>query len=130
MRIHQKSPRQGNSIKYPQHNVFMETIILQRSYTPLTCFSVVLEWHIAHEHELPHDKTNKMACATSEDSDQPGHPTSLTQVDLSLRWAHIPFCWFCHEAAQIIKHFLQFTFTGKQMRMFSDNLRIIFYSSP
>ena len=26
------------------------------------------------------------------------------QVDLSLRWAHKPFCWFCHEAAQI-SHF-------------------------
>ena len=24
------------------------------------------------------------------------------QADLSLRWAHMPFCWFCHEAAQII----------------------------
>ena len=23
------------------------------------------------------------------------------QADLSLRWAHIPFCWFCHEAAQL-----------------------------
>ena len=22
------------------------------------------------------------------------------QADLSLRWAHMPFCWFCHEAAQ------------------------------
>ena len=22
------------------------------------------------------------------------------QTDLSLRWAHMPFCWFCHEAAQ------------------------------
>ena len=21
-----------------------------------------------------------------------------TQADLSLRWAHMPFCWFCHEA--------------------------------
>ena len=27
----------------------------------------------------------------SEDSDQTGR--------MSLRWAHIPFCWFCHEAA-------------------------------
>ena len=67
----------------------------------------------------PHrDKTNKMACAPSEDSDQPGHPPSLirvfairlkkawilsyplstqwrlwsdwadAQVDLSLGWAH------------------------------------------
>ena len=24
------------------------------------------------------------------------------QADLSLRWAHMPFCWFCHEAAQIL----------------------------
>ena len=30
--------------------------------------------------ELPHDKTNKMACAPSEDSDQPGHPPSLIRV--------------------------------------------------
>ena len=27
-----------------------------------------------------HDKTNKMACAPSEDSDQPGHPPSLIRV--------------------------------------------------
>ena len=74
------------------------------------------------------DKTNKMACAPSEDSDQPGHPPSLIRVfsvclkkarilsyplsaqrrlwsdcadamaDLCLRWAHMPFCWFCHDA--------------------------------
>ena len=24
------------------------------------------------------------------------------QVDLSLRWAHMPFCCFCHEAAQMV----------------------------
>ena len=64
-------------------------------------------------------------------TDQPGHLTSLirvfavrikkawvlsyplsvqrrfwtdwadAQTDLSLRWAHMTFCWFCHEAAQI-----------------------------
>ena len=69
-----------------------------------------------------------MICASSEDSDQPGHPPSLIRVfavrmkkawvlsyplsalrrlwsdwadlqaDLSLRWAHRPFCWFCHDA--------------------------------
>ena len=73
--------------------------------------------------EPPHDKTNNMACAPSEDSDQPGHPPSLirvfavrmkkywvlsyplsaqqrlwsdwadAQADLSLRWAHISLCW-------------------------------------
>ena len=30
--------------------------------------------------EPPHDKTNKMACALSEDSDQPGHLSSLIRV--------------------------------------------------
>ena len=26
------------------------------------------------------------------------------QADLSLRWAHKPFCWFCHEAAQLFTY--------------------------
>ena len=30
--------------------------------------------------EPPHDTTNKMACAPSKDSDQPGHPPSLIRV--------------------------------------------------
>ena len=30
--------------------------------------------------EPHHDKTNKMSCAPSEDSDQPGHPPSLIRV--------------------------------------------------
>ena len=34
--------------------------------------------------------------ADSEDSDQ------LTDwADLSLRWAHMPFCWFCHVAVHL-----------------------------
>ena len=63
-------------------------------------------------------KTNKMAYAPSKDSDQPGHPLSLIRVfavrmkkvcdfsyPLSAQrrlWshcAHMPFPWFCHEAA-------------------------------
>ena len=56
---------------------------------------------------LSRDKTCKMACAPSEDLNQPGHPHSLIsedsgqtgQADLSLCWAHIPFCWFCLDAA-------------------------------
>ena len=76
------------------------------------------------------DKTNKMICAPSEDSDQPGHPPSLirvravhlkqnwvlsyllsaqrslwsdwadAQADLSLCWAQKSFCRVCHEVAQ------------------------------
>ena len=34
----------------------------------------------AAKFELPHEKTNKMACASIEDSDQPGHPPSLIRV--------------------------------------------------
>ena len=39
--------------------------------------------------EPPHDKTNRMACAPSEDSDQPGHPPSLISTQRRLRsaWA-------------------------------------------
>ena len=80
--------------------------------------------------EPPHDKTNKITFVPSEDSDQPGHPPSLIRVftvrsvgglgpslasgrqrrlwldwadahaDLSLRWVHRSFCWFCHAVAQ------------------------------
>ena len=72
-----------------------------------------------------------MACASSEDSDQPGHPPSLirvfavrmkkawvlshplsaqrrlwsdwadAQTDLSLRWVHMPFCRLRHALGQI-----------------------------
>ena len=81
--------------------------------------------------ELPHDKTNKMACAPGKDSDQPGHLPSLirvftvhmkkpwvlsyplsaqrrlirladAQADLSLCMGQ-SFCWFCHEAAHFYK---------------------------
>ena len=37
-------------------------------------------------HEPPHDKTNKMAYAPSEDSDQPGHPPSLIRVFTCAQW--------------------------------------------
>ena len=30
--------------------------------------------------ELPHNKTNKMTCAPSEDSDQLGHPSNLLSL--------------------------------------------------
>ena len=86
---------------------------------------------IVHVFEPPYDKTKKINCAPSEDSDQPGLPPSLirvfivcsvdsqesivsscrqwrlwsvwadTQADLSLRWAHRSFCWVCHAAAHM-----------------------------
>ena len=73
----------------------------------------------------PHDKTNKMTCAPSEDSDQPGHAPSLTRVfsvcfkgtkdpallqadskdaqaDPSLHWVQKSFCTFCRALAHFI----------------------------
>ena len=71
-------------------------------------------------YEPPHDKTNKMTCAPSENSDQPGHPLSLIRIitvcmkkaKTLIRLGGCPgwsesspyaqtFCWFCHEAAHI-----------------------------
>ena len=40
--------------------------------------------------EPPHDKTNKVACAPSEDSDQPWHPPSLSRVFT----VHMKKAWF------------------------------------
>ena len=42
-------------------------------------------------------------------------PTAKSQADLSLHWAHMPFCWFCHVAAhfnirQDLKTFLTYQF--------------------
>ena len=72
------------------------------------------------ENKPKHDKTNKMACAPIEDSDQVWSEPSLSarwvaedprnlhadsedsdQTDLSLCWTHRSFCWFCHAAAKI-----------------------------
>ena len=96
-----------------------------------SCIALCFYAIIAIKYEPHRDKTNKMACAPSEDSDQPWHPPSLirvfavrlkkarilsyplsaqrrlwsdwadAQADLSLRWAHMPFCWFCHDAAHM-----------------------------
>ena len=95
-------------------------------------------------YEPPRDKTNKLTCAPSEDSDQPGRIPRLiwvfaarslgssgpklsscgqrslwsdwadAQADLNLRWAHMPFWWFCHEAAHMVK-------TWKSLLLWNQN---------
>ena len=87
----------------------------------ITFILYVLKHKNYESFEPPHDKTNKVACAPIEDSDQPGHPPSLirvfavpmkktwvfsfpmsaqrrlcsdwadVQADLSLCWAHTHF---------------------------------------
>ena len=73
--------------------------------------------------ETENVKTNKMTCAPSTDSAQPGHPSSLISLFtvlfmgsegskpssvsdhtwwmprlISLRWAHRSFSWFCYSS--------------------------------
>ena len=50
--------------------------------------------------------------ADSDDSDQTGRMPRL-QADLSLHWAHMPFCWFCHEADHFDKSLLLFNIQFK-----------------
>ena len=68
-----------------------------------------------------------MICAPSEDSDQPGHLHAYSedwldcsdgQADLSLRWAHMPFCWFCHAAAHLLT-------VGAKLKFFTQWVRIL-----
>ena len=49
--------------------------------TRLNAYRKVLCLYLPSEEYEPHrDKTNKMACAPSKDSGQPGHPPSLIRV--------------------------------------------------
>ena len=54
------------------------------SFIGLGCSSPPSVHSASHQtfktYEPPHDKTNILACAPSEDSDQPGHPPSLLRV--------------------------------------------------
>ena len=119
------------------------------------------------ENEPRYVRTSKMAHAPSEDSDQPRHPPSLirvfavcmkkawvlsyplsaqrrlwsdwanVQADLSLRWAHMPLWWFCHDAAQMKTHtillclrFLINSFTPEQLcHVFHLLLLCLFYQN-
>ena len=91
----------------------------------ITSKKILVSWATARQNQ-------QNDCAPSEDSDQPGYPPSLirvfvlrpmdslgpklsscgqrrlwsnwadAQADPSLHWAHMPFCWFCHVAAQLL----------------------------
>ena len=83
---------------------------------------------MTQSNEPPHNKTSKMACGCpgwSESSlsarrklgslvTHSVHSEGWSdwvdaQADLSLCWAHMPFCWFCHEVAQMC---IYYEFTG------------------
>ena len=75
--------------------MFYDLIYLAKGFRmrPKVRSALNLLWPVSYQHagvfvicvtsvrNEPHrDKTNKMACAPSEDSDQPGHPPSLIRV--------------------------------------------------
>ena len=105
--------------------------------------------------EPPHDKTNKMACAHSEDSDQQpslirvfavcmkkawvlSYPLSaqqrlwsywvVVQADLSLCWVHSHFVGFVMRRLTCLISISAFSETDRLV--FNDNLGIIFHFSP
>ena len=68
----------GGSIIVCQHTKSCKVIITSNRKS-VTLFTSLFSWRRS-TCEPPHDKTNKVACASSEDSDQPGHPPSLIRV--------------------------------------------------
>ena len=95
-------------------------LLLYHSYCLWLCTRPILRRYTYLYYDPPHDKINNMACAPSEDRSTMASAWrklgSLAthwvyskdwsywadaQTDLSLRWAHMPFCWFCHVAAQL-----------------------------
>ena len=104
--------------------------------------------------EPPHDKTNKMACVPSEDSDQPGHPPSLIRVfavcmkkawvlsyPLSTQWrlwsdwvdaqADLSLCWVNNHFVGFVMRWLKFCndFQQNADRSISNNMNWPFHIS-
>ena len=47
---------------------------------------------------------NPLASFLHADSEDADRDWADAQADLSPRWAHMPFYWFCHEAVQLFSH--------------------------
>ena len=69
-------------IKCAQNLPISEVIVVRMHFfeSLLRLASFYTYFKQVEEFEPHRDKTNKMACAPSEDSDQPGHPPSLIRV--------------------------------------------------
>ena len=62
----------------------LQLTFIQLCFNSLCLFNNVAENKLQNKFEPHHDKTNRVACASSEDSDQPGHSSGL----ISLHCAH------------------------------------------
>ena len=120
-------------------------------FVGLSCYGSYNFDHDYKYSEPPHDKTNKMACEPSKDSDQPGHPPSLirvftvrmkktwvlsyplsaqrrlwsdwadAQADLSLRWAHSHFVGFDMRRLTVV---FKCTYVFKLSNLFDHFMRL------
>ena len=92
MRASKGSPFQNvlNCLKFTSslHFELLSIIFLSYFFKAQRILAILLVSAVNHttkmfsmpQYEPPHDKTNRMACAPSEDSDQPGHPPSMIRV--------------------------------------------------
>ena len=66
------------------HRSFGFVMLQLKSSLSLSVFNIFIKI------ELPHNTTNKITCASSEDSDQPGHPPSLISLHCALKSSQGP----------------------------------------
>ena len=69
-------------IAFERERIQTWNIFLLVVHISSVCFlnNIMCFLHAQPSSEPPHDKTNEMACAPSEDSDQPRHPSSQIRV--------------------------------------------------
>ena len=114
----------GECGSYPDTIFLRQLLFVHKGEAQLAWFLFVYCFHLIpflRIVEPPHDKTNKTTvCPAKTQIIHPGWSESSlsthwvakdlrflhvdsedsAQADLSLRWAHMLFCWFCHDAAQ------------------------------
>ena len=111
--------------------------------TSFQCMQKCLDTSLVRS-EPPHDKTNKMACAPSEDSDQPGHPPGLirvftvrkkkdwvlsyplsTQRRIWSNWAHaqaVSLCWVPSHIVGFVMRQLKWVWSRENLSLETCNL--------
>ena len=115
----------GSSLDWAGKKLIFCDIIAYIVFMKCECLLTQEYIHQRSVIEPQHDKTNRMTCAPSEDSDQTGWMLRLcaqwvAQVPvlhadsedsdqagrmpglICLFWVHVSFCWFCHAQAQLL----------------------------
>ena len=93
-------------LEYPRYHTSMNTPVQSHTHlkkyfkqTKKTWISLTTEW-LEYNTIIWHERIQWREHFLQYYSNSP-IDWADAQADLSLRWAHMPFCWFCHEAAQM-----------------------------